>query len=183
MKAHSICRGYSVIELLTALGLLALAHAWLVPALSEFVDSFRVNSGAQAISGSLMLARSEAIKRNARVVVCKSARGESCETDASWAQGWIVFHDPNNNRAVDPGEYVLHREQSLPPAMHLTGNGPVSTYVSYTPYGKTRLTSGAFQAGTFTVCARSGKEILARKVVINNSGRVRVSQVSLEECT
>jgi len=174
--------GFTLIEVLVVLSLLALIQAWVVPALSETVDAVRVSSSAQAMSGSLMLARSEAVKRNVRVIVCKSVTGERCDAAAAWEQGWIVFHDFNNNGLLDTDESVLHREQALPPSIRLRGNSPVGKYVSYTPYGRTKLTSGAFQAGTFTVCTHSPRRVQARQIVINNAGRVRVAVATLAEC-
>lgn len=175
-------RGYTLIEVLMALGLLTLAQVWVVPALAEMLDSVRVNSGAQALSDSLRRARSEAVMRNGRVVICKSAGGRSCESEARWEQGWIMFHDPNNNALLDPDESVLHREEALSSSVRLSGNTPVSNYVSYTPYGRTKLTSGAFQAGTFTVCTQRGESSLARQVIINSGGRPRVAKTTLSLC-
>lgn len=175
-------KGYTLIELLVTLSLVTSLLAWVVPTLSDVIHSVRVHAGTQALTSSLALARSEAVKRNARVVMCKSARGLACEPGASWEQGWIVFHDLNNNAVVDAGEHVFHREAAMPPALRMSGNTPVSHYVLYTPYGQTKQLSGAFQAGTFTVCANSGKRVQARQVVINSVGRARVANASLTQC-
>lgn len=183
MNLQARYKGYTLVELLMTLSLLTTLMAWAVPALTELVHSARVHAGSQALANSLALARSEAVKRNARVVMCKSSGGSACEAGAGWEQGWIIFHDVNNNGAVDPDEYVLHREAAMPPALRMSGNMPVSNYVSYTPYGRTKLLSGAFQAGTFTVCTNSSSHIQARQVVINSVGRARVTTASLSQCT
>jgi len=175
-------RGYTLVELLVVLSVLTLAQAWVVPALADVMHSVQVNAGAQALSDSLRRARSEAVMRNSRVVVCKSASGRACESDARWEQGWIIFHDPNNNAVLDLDESVLHREQALSDSLSLNANKPVSAYVSYTPYGRTKLTSGAFQAGTFTVCSRHGKVRQARQIIINSAGRPRVATVKNADC-
>lgn len=182
MRMWTVHAGYSLIELLVTLGLATTLMAWAVPALTDVIHGARVQAGTQALASSLALARSEAVKRNTRVVMCKSAGGSACEPGAGWEQGWIVFHDVNNNGVVDRDEYVLHREAALPPALRLSGNAPVSRYVSYTPYGRTRQLSGAFQAGTFTVCAHAGGRIHARQVVINNVGRARVANAAPGQC-
>lgn len=182
MKRKNLARGYTLVELLVALCLFTLLQAWVVPTLADMVQWVRVNSGAQALAESLMRARSEAVKRNSRVVVCKSATGTACEPGANWEQGWIVFQDGNKNSLLDPDESILHREQALPPSVRVSGNLPVSTYVSYTPYGRTKLTSGAFQAGTFTVCAMQGKRSQGRQVIINSGGRPRVARPARDVC-
>lgn len=182
MNLQVRCKGYTLVELLMALSVLTTLMAWAVPALAELVHFARVHAGTQALANSLALARSEAVKRNARVVMCKSAGGSVCQTDGSWEQGWIIFHDVNNNGALDPDEYVLHREAAMPPTLRMSGNTPVSNYVSYTPYGRTKLLSGAFQAGTFTVCTNSRAQVQARQVVINSVGRARVTTASQSQC-
>lgn len=182
MKGRLNCTGFSVVELMLVLILLVLIPALATPAISSIVNSSRLYSGAEAIYNSLLLARSEAVKRNAIVVVCKSATGEVCAQTGDWHQGWIVFHDENNNGHVDHGEAILYREAALSERVHLTGNGPVSDYVSYGPMGKTRLISGAFQAGTFTACIKSKGKTDARQVVINSSGRARQTRTTLDEC-
>lgn len=182
MHLQALHKGYTLIELLVALGLLTSLMAWAVPSLSDVIHAVRVHTGTQALANSLALARSEAVKRNARVVMCKSAQGAACEPGAGWEQGWIVFHDLNSNGVVDAGEHVLHREAAMPTALRMSGNTPVSQYVLYTPYGRTKQVSGAFQAGTFTVCTNSGKRVQARQVVINSVGRARVASASLTQC-
>lgn len=183
MKKQTHNRGYTLIELMVALSLLTALMAWALPALAAIAVSAKVHAAAQAMADTLRLARSEAVKHNGRVVVCKSVTGVDCREEAGWEQGWIVFHDRNNNGFLDGDEQVLYREHAMAPDLQLRGNTPVSRYVSYTPYGKTRLTSGAFQAGTFTVCARAGGQTEARQVVINNAGRPRVAKASPSSCS
>lgn len=182
MKGRLNCTGYSLIELMLVLILLVLIPALVAPAFSGIVNSRRINSGAEAIYNSLLLARSEAAKRNGKVVVCKSATGVACASTGDWNQGWIVFHDENNNSLVDEGEAIVYREAALSERIRLSGNGPVSSYVSYGPHGKTIMISGAFQAGTITACIPSKGRTEARQVVINSSGRARQARTTLDEC-
>lgn len=176
------CGGYTLLELLVAMSLILIIGAWAGPAMSEILVSIRMKAGAQAIFDTLELARSEAVKRNGRVVICKSAAGVACERGAAWEQGWIVFQDVNNNAVLDGGESLLHREHALPQALRIRGNTPVQDYVSYTAFGRSKLTSGAFQAGTFTVCANADRSAEARQVIINSAGRPRMSKATPASC-
>jgi len=47
---------------------------------------------------------------------------------------------------------VIHARPALADGFRVTGNGPVSRYIAYTPTGATKLISGAFQAGRLTLC-------------------------------
>jgi type IV fimbrial biogenesis protein FimT len=126
---------------------------------------------------SLRAARSEALKRNVRVTMCKSGSGATCATVGGWEQGWILFEDTDNDGVADPHEIVIRRVHALPAGWSLTGNESVESYVSYSPLGRTRMTSGAFQAGTVTLCGPGGEALPARQIVINSSGRARATAV------
>ena len=82
----------------------------------------------------------------------------------------------DNNGQWDAGEQLLRIHEGLDGDDALTGNAPVSTYISFQFDGSTRLAnSNAFQAGTltFTLCNSSDQR---NKVVINSVGRARVEQ-------
>jgi type IV fimbrial biogenesis protein FimT len=175
--------GHTLVEWLTTVGLLGTLTTVGVPTVTDLVHSSRVQAGSEALASSLALTRSEAVKRNARVVMCKSASGQACESLGTWEQGWIIFEDRNNNGRVDAGEEVMHREAGMANGLRMSGNTPVSQYVSYTPYGRTRQVSGAFQAGTFTVCSqKAAGRGSARQVVINSVGRPRVAKAADSVC-
>ena len=93
-----------------------------------------------------------------------------------------MFHDANNNAALDANEVILSREQALPQTIRFTGNGPVLSYVSYTPTGTTSYPSGAFQAGRLTVCPQSATRVEARQIVISSSGRPRTAKMMVDQC-
>lgn len=174
--------GWTLIELLLALSAMALMLLIALPSFSALLASQHLTSHANAYLATLHLARSEAIRRNGRVVVCKSPNGEACSASGGWHQGWIVFHDINNNASVDPGEEVLRQFSALAAEMTISGNAPVANYVSYTPLGVTKMTSGAFQAGTLTLCRSGATGAEARQVVVSITGRPRIKKTFLTNC-
>lgn len=176
------CLGFTLVEMMVVVALFAILQSLAFPAFTNFIDSMRLNSSVNSLFSSLTLARSEAIKRNSRAVVCKSATGDACIATGGWEQGWIVFHDANNNSVRDNGEAILSRQHALPTSIRFVGNGPVSKYVSYTPTGATNYASGAFQAGTFTVCKASATNAEARELKISTSGRPRTQKRTIEQC-
>ncbi len=182
MKTRSFQSGYTLIELLTAITVATTLLALGIPALSEMIETERVHTGSRALADSLSLARHEAVKTNTRVVMCKSRDGVRCDHGLTWEQGWIIFSDINGNAQADPGEMVVHREMLGVSSLRMAANQPVADYVSYVPSGRTRKVSGAFQAGTFTVCSKTSAQTRARQVVINNVGRPRVASASASSC-
>jgi type IV fimbrial biogenesis protein FimT len=153
-----------------------------VPAFSEVMVSSRLTTLANSFLSNLYLARSEAIKRNSRAVLCKSSNGLACSDSGGWHQGWILFHDANNNAVLDASESVILTQPALPSGFLLTGNTPVAEYISYSSTGGAKLTSGAFQAGTLTLCSDSSSSVNARKIVISSTGRPRIQKLSLSSC-
>jgi type IV fimbrial biogenesis protein FimT len=153
-----------------------------IPSMKSIIDSMRLTSVSNDFLSHLVLARSEAIKRNSRVVLCKSADGASCASAGGWEQGWIVFHDVNDNGVLDAGEAVIARQQVLAGGLRVTGNQTVAQYVSFAPSGATKLVGGGFQAGTVTLCRHSAFRNEARQIVLNAVGRPRVQKVEVDQC-
>lgn len=174
--------GFTLIELMVVVAVAAILMSLAAPAMSYISNAMRVTTGVNSLHSSLLLARSEAGKRNSRAVVCKSASGQACTTAGGWEQGWIVFHDANNNAAMDAGEALLLRQEVILYPIRIAGNAPVQNYVSYTPMGRTSFTSGAFQAGTFTVCQESASQVDARQIVISSNGRPRTVRTTVPQC-
>lgn len=174
--------GLSMIELLMVLVIGGLLVALAGPSFNALVHAQRGSALASGLFDGLQLTRIAAITRNDRVVMCKSVDGSGCSTIGGWHQGWIVFQDNNNNAVLDLGEAVIDRHHTLSPGWQLIGNGPVSNYVSYGSTGYSKLISGAFQAGTFTMCPMTSGTSPARQIVINSAGRTRVQKAAASVC-
>jgi type IV fimbrial biogenesis protein FimT len=174
--------GFSLLELMVAVAVSALLLTIGIPSFTAFTSSTRLVNVTNELVSSLHLARSEAIKRNSRVVLCASATGTSCLAAGDWHQGWLVFHDANNNAVRDVGETVILARYALPVGFSLTGNEQIKKYISYTSSGAAKLISGAFQAGTLTLCNTSPALGAARQIVISSTGRPRVVKVVPASC-
>jgi type IV fimbrial biogenesis protein FimT len=174
-------RGFTLVEVVIVLAISCLLLGVAVPQFRSLLRSARLTSATNDMFAGLLLARSEAVKRNARVVLCKSADGSTCMSAGGWEQGWIVFHDTNNNGLREPAEEILQRGQALSADVTVTGNQNVSRYVSYAPSGSTKLVGGGFQAGTITFCEHlaTGE---ARQIILNAVGRPRVQKAAGSVC-
>ncbi len=174
--------GFTLVELLVVLAVAAVLAALGIPSWRAAAETWQVTGVSDAFVASLHLARSEAIKRHDRVALCKSADGVLCAPAGGWDQGWIIFHDRNNNGRREEAEQILRRQQPLPTALRLSGNLKVAQYVSFVPSGATALVGGGFQAGTLTVCWESGRTSAARQIILNATGRARVRAFTADAC-
>jgi len=175
-------RGFTLIELLVVMAIVGILAGTAVPSMRTLIRSVQLSTASNDLLAGILMARSEAIKRNARVAICKSADGATCAATGGWQQGWMVFHDANNNGAHEDGEAIVQRQQALSEDLRVTGNLTVARYVSYAPNGTTRLIGGGFQAGTITVCNQSAEAGAARQIILNSNGRPRVQKTSVGYC-
>lgn len=180
--ARRVAHGFTLIELLVVLAVLTALLIISLPTFSAVVHSSKLAVASNALLSSMLLARSEAIKRSSRVTLCKTADGVSCAAAGGWEQGWMVFHDANNNGGHEMGESVIQQSEPLPHGYRFSGNQTVGRYISFGPAGTTQLTSGAFQAGTLTLCMRSTEPMQARQLVINAAGRPRIQKATVAFC-
>jgi type IV fimbrial biogenesis protein FimT len=179
---HSCQRGFSLTESLVVLAMTGTLLGLGATTVGDLLHGLRLQAATGDVLQQLMLARSEAIKRNVRVALCKSADGELCTPGGSWEQGWILFQDSNNSGTREAHEPLLQRVNRLQPGWRIHANAPVARYVSYGPLGTAQLASGAFQAGTFTVCRASLEAGEGRQIVVNVGGRPRVQKVQIDSC-
>lgn len=172
-------RGFTMIELMVTIGILAILTMVAIPSFTSVLINYRLTSISNTFLASAQLARSEAIKRNSRVTMCKSADGTTCVITGGWQQGWILFQDIDNNALRDAAEVIIHTENALP-ANFLTTTG--DNYISYTASGGSELPSGAPQATTVTLCSYSESVAPARKMFLNFVGRLRVEKATVPSC-
>ena len=69
LRLRTAFRGFSLVELMVALTVAALLLLTALPALSDYLANARLRAAGQALLAEAMLARSEALKRNASVTL------------------------------------------------------------------------------------------------------------------
>jgi type IV fimbrial biogenesis protein FimT len=178
-------KGFTLVELIVTLVVAAILLTLAAPNLSSFLQRDRLGTQANDLLADLAFARSEAIKRGAVVIVCKTddptVAAPVCNTTATdpWTKGRVIWVDANNNGSVEAAEVLRIRQQldgasAGGSANALYGDGLASgtgNEIRFTQLGMAKPPSGNTQ---FVLCDKRGPaEALA--VAIGVTGRARVT--------
>jgi len=109
--------GFTLIELVVTLTVLAILATVALPSYQNFVLTQRVRGASYDLMTSLVFARSEAIKRNASVSMTQAAGG--------WAQGWTV----------SVGALTLHTKDTYGGGVNITNSAALTT-ITYSKDGR-----------------------------------------------
>lgn len=168
-------RGYSLVELAVVVTIVGVLSAIAVPSFARLLAETRVSDASSDLFSAVVQTRSEALKRRHRIILCPSDDAQDCADTVEWNRGWIMFEDGNDNGRRGAEEPLLRIGEPRPRQISISGDDSVGRYVSYVATGRTQqLTTGAWQAGTLTVCS----EGIARKIIINRVGRPRIARAT-----
>ncbi|MEJ2480482.1 MAG: GspH/FimT family pseudopilin [Acidihalobacter sp.] len=124
MVRITVNRGFTLIELMVVVALVAVFALIGIPSYRSITTTNRMATEMNAFVGDLQFARSEAIKRGQFVTICASANGAAClgANTTNWTPGWIVFADANNNDAVNAGESIIRIQAAMQGGDRLASN-------------------------------------------------------------
>jgi type IV fimbrial biogenesis protein FimT len=178
-KLHSMTktRGFTLVELLVVISIASILAMLAAPSFSRMVTSTSIASDVNTFLADMRFARSEAIKRGALIVMCRSTNPEAanpnCTAGDDWSSGWIIFEDVNDTGTHTASEPLLRQQAALPKSGGvMTGSGTSVTF-HFVATGRLR-TVGDAERLTFIPNTNSGDNTLRRVVCINVSGRASV---------
>lgn len=112
-QGHALAapRGFTLIELMTVVALLAIVATVAAPSFRSFIGTINTKAVAFDLIADLSYARSEAIKQNTTVTLAPAAGG--------WTNGWTV-------RTV--ANVTLRQHDPLAPTIAIGGNAGTVTF-------------------------------------------------------
>jgi len=174
--------GFTLLELLVAMAVAGILLGVGVPSFVQVMKNARLSTQHNDLLQSLFLARSEAIKGTADVVVCARATDTTCSTDANadWGNGWLVFAEVSGAANVNSAQVDTVDDQILQVTPPVSGgnyiifegsdSGTVDkrNFIRYAGNGLTNWVNG-----TFELCDENDGENRARALNVVATGDVR----------
>lgn len=172
-------RGFTLIEVMMAIVILAILATVALPNLRATIQNNRMTAQANELLTAFQLARSDALKRNAPVSVCSSSDGSTCTGD-DWEDGWIVFVDGNNvasdSASVDEVLQIWGRLKG-----NASNEGDDPDFVRYTAQGSVDRNAGTTYPVRFELTIPDCVGENNRQLEISALGRADVTRLPCSE--
>ncbi|MDH3647902.1 MAG: GspH/FimT family pseudopilin [Gammaproteobacteria bacterium] len=169
-------RGFTLIEMIMTLLAAAILLTLGLPSFQSSIRNSAMTTSTNNMVATLQLARSEAIKRRLPVSMCIAPNfaddNVTCDTNANWHDGWIVFTDDNANGARDANEVVLRRERDMRGSVNVStpAGQPLQSSLTYLATGFPNL-GGLAAAGQMLLCDARESDSFGRVISIPQTGR------------
>lgn len=168
--------GVTLVELMVTVAVLAIVLTIAVPSFSGVIASSKVTGPANEALSAMHFARSEAIRLNRNIEVCKSnLAGTACDDSAGKWPGLLVMQP-----AIAGGQAVVLRQLMFDPA--LTVNGTHRT-LRFNAEGFIRSTTGNAISGSLRVCIVSQQLTEnSRDITYVSGGRASIVKLANASC-
>ena len=156
---------FILLELVVVLSVIVLLLLLSSPYIRQVLIRNRIERSVFQLIQAINLGRSMAIDSNAVVVLCHSQDGNTCS--GNWSDGQILFF-----KAIEQESRIIRHWGALQPEIEIVWNGFASKdALQFGPLGM-----GQAMNGSFFICWQGQDQSFNRAIIINRSGRARVSQ-------
>jgi type IV fimbrial biogenesis protein FimT len=166
---------------MVAIAVVAVMLGLAVPTFTSTINNNRLTSHANELVAAIQSSRMEAIRRNARVVLCSSADGATCDAGAGAWTGWVAFLDADANFAPDATAGALIRTGTINGDVTLLASPSVSgasNRMVVRPDGMVRSNDGRLLNAAFRVCMPTSlPPENVRDVTLDAGSRVSVERL------
>lgn len=166
-------KGFTLVELLIVVALIAILAAWAVPSFSKLAARNTLDRQSDRLWQAITTARLEAAERRTSVHLCPSEDGTQCTSD--WQDPLILFDETtaDDTRAAD--EPMIRRFSANVDEVTVQAAGTPANGLSYRPDGFTG------EVGNLTLCHPDLGKGEGRRIVISQ-GRLRREGVGATDC-
>lgn len=166
-------QGFSLIELLITLFVLAILLVIAVPSFNALIQKTRVNSSTNLFVSYYQLARNTAISTRHDTIYCPiditlpSLTGQKCAQD--WTLGAVVYKDANGNLTIDSDQDVVALVNKPHKGLQMRMRAGLNKqYLRFQANGFLENT-----AGNLVICGADNNPRHAKTVIFTRNGRLR----------
>lgn len=160
MANHYHIRGISLLECIITLAIAATLMTAVIPSFRSVIANTQIQTSADKLIRTTLLARTESVKRGQRVIVCFSDTDTACNSASP--ERILVFADSDRSGYPTSTTDIIQDIELTETAISITYNRP---FLAYAPTGYAAGTNG-----TFKICHASG---IGHMVVVSALGRPR----------
>ena len=150
-------RGFSLVELLIAIAILAILGAISIPTFRHYLAQRRLNGAVRELQNSLMAMRMQAVTENRWIAMNIGSNHQ-----------FTIFRDVNKNGVMDSVEAVSVKDIH-PTYYDVTFTGATGAVLTFYPDGT---------ASTGTICIHGAPGLKPNRLSLNKSGRIRVEETA-----
>ena len=149
-----------------------------VPAFTSMTQNNLMTAQANSVLSVLNSARSEALKANTQVTICKSNDNAACDNGLSWKDGWIMFLDTDANGTRAVAETLLWARSGMDGSSTLV-SASFDNFIAFAPNGIS--VGSTADAGFFRLCDNRGFDD-AMDITVTRTGSSSVDDAAGGGC-
>ena len=175
-KGYVEAKGFTLIELMVTVALVAILMAVAVPSMTTFQRNAQLTSFSNTLLSAINAARGEAMKRGQSAMVVPV-------DGSNWSSGWVVFVDLDKSQAfIETSDFTILKREAPPSYLEITATGTAAAsppYIMFDASGYAKTKAGGFPGNqSFNIKRNdaSGADEFAqtRRIKIASTGRVRL---------
>jgi type IV fimbrial biogenesis protein FimT len=174
--------GLTLVELMITVAIAAILVTVGLPSFSTSIKNNRLTTEVNRFVAQIQLARSEAIKRNQVVSLCRSSNASTCGGAGSgiYEQGWLLYADASgqskDDYEPDEGDELIQVGDAAAASLSIRANTSAASWLSFSTTGMLKGSSSA----QYLFCDKDGSTatVPGRRLVIDLSGQPKLDKLA-----
>jgi type IV fimbrial biogenesis protein FimT len=167
-------KGFTVIELMVTVAIVAILAAVAVPSMRDFLRRARASTMANEMLTAFTLARSEAIRRNGNVTICPTNAAQT-DCGSSWNDGFMVFTDGGTAGTYESAsDVILGTYAKAPSGTVFAGGASPIARATFAASGMRRSYADASYMGTCMSYKINNYADSQRSIQLTRTGTVKI---------